>query len=148
MNHASGSQVRNHRGVQPGLGADGLPVVLPHGGGRQAPDAGKTLVVAARALAPGTLVAAESVKTMRVPESLFPKGGYSHVEDVVGRPVISSIQPDEAVVEARLAARGSGFGVAPHDSRRHARHVGAGQRRGGCGGFRAAGNAGGRAGHR
>lgn len=84
---------------------------LVAGGRRAGP--GKTLVVAARALGPGTLVAAESVKTIRVPESFFPKGGYEHIEDVVGRPVTSSIQPDEAVVEARLAPRGSGFGVAP-----------------------------------
>jgi pilus assembly protein CpaB len=32
---------------------------------------------------------------------------------VVDRPVISPIQPDEPVVEARLAAKGSGVGLAP-----------------------------------
>ena len=73
----------------------------------------KTLVVAAEPLAPGAAVAAGAVKTMRVQANLFPKGGYARVEDVVGRPVISSIEPDEPVVDSRLAARGSGFGVAP-----------------------------------
>jgi pilus assembly protein CpaB len=81
--------------------------------GSRAPAVEKTLVVAAEPLSPGASIGAEAVKTIRVPENLFPKGGYSRAEDVVGRPVISSIQPDEPVVESRLAARGSGFGVAP-----------------------------------
>ena len=73
----------------------------------------KSLVVAARPLAPGAAIEADAIKTVRVPERAFPKGGYGRAEDVVGRPVISSIGPDEPVVEGRLAARGSGFGVAP-----------------------------------
>ena len=73
----------------------------------------KTLVVAAQPLPPGASIAADAVKTVRVPEKLFPHGGFSKVEEVVGRPVVSSIQPDEPVVEARIAPRGSGFGVAP-----------------------------------
>jgi pilus assembly protein CpaB len=73
----------------------------------------KTLVVAAQPLPPGASIAAEAVKTVRVPEKLFPHGGFSKVEEVVGRPVVSSIQPDEPVVEARIAPRGSGFGVVP-----------------------------------
>ena len=81
------------------------------GGRRAAPE--KTLIVASEPLSPGTAITAGVVKTTRVPENLFPKGAYSRVEDVVGRPVISSIGPDEPVVDSRLAARGSGFGVAP-----------------------------------
>jgi pilus assembly protein CpaB len=81
------------------------------GGRRQAPE--KTVVVAAEPLAPGTAIAAGSVKTVRVPANLFPKGGYARVEDVVGRPVVSPIEADEPVVDSRMAARGSGFGVAP-----------------------------------
>ena len=73
----------------------------------------KNLVVAAQPLSPGAAIAAGAVTTVRVPENLFPKGGYSRTEDVVGRPVISSIGPDEPVLDSRLAARGSGFGVAP-----------------------------------
>ncbi len=46
-------------------------------------------------------------------ESLFPKGGFSRVEDVLERPVISAIQADEPVMESRTAARGSGVGLAP-----------------------------------
>jgi pilus assembly protein CpaB len=81
--------------------------------GSRSPAPEKILVVAAEPLAPGTEVVAGSVKTIRVPANLFPKGGYSHVEEVVGRPVVSSIEADEPVVDSRLAARGSGFGVAP-----------------------------------
>jgi len=73
----------------------------------------KALVVAAEPLSPGAAIEASAVKTMRVPANLFPKGAYSRVEDVVGRPVISSIGVDEPVLDSRLAARGSGFGVAP-----------------------------------
>ena len=81
--------------------------------GPRNPAAEKTMVVAALPLTPGASISAEAVRTVRVPENLFPKGGYSRVEEVIGRPVINSIQPDEAVVDSRLAARGSGYGVAP-----------------------------------
>ncbi|HEX3744103.1 MAG TPA: Flp pilus assembly protein CpaB [Bryobacteraceae bacterium] len=73
----------------------------------------KALVVAAEPLAPGASIAAGAIKVRHVPENLFPKGAYSRVEDVIGRPVISTIEADEPVVDSRLAARGSGFGVAP-----------------------------------
>jgi pilus assembly protein CpaB len=81
--------------------------------GARRPTPEKALVVAAEPLSPGAAIVAGAVKTTRVPVNLFPKGGYSRVEDVVGRPVVSSIGADEPVVESRLAARGSGFGVAP-----------------------------------
>jgi pilus assembly protein CpaB len=54
-----------------------------------------------------------SLKVRGVPESLFPAGGFSRLEDVLDRPVISPIQPDEPVIEARIAAKGSGMGLAP-----------------------------------
>ena len=73
----------------------------------------KPLVVAAQVLPFGAVIKAESVKLTRVPPKLFPKGAFSRTEDVVDRPVISPIQPDEPVVEARIALRGSGVGVAP-----------------------------------
>jgi pilus assembly protein CpaB len=73
----------------------------------------KPLVVAARALPLGSVVAADAVRLRDVPEKLFPAGGFSRLEDVVDRPVTSNIQADEPVIEARLAARGSGIGLAP-----------------------------------
>jgi pilus assembly protein CpaB len=84
-------------------------------GGKGARAAGgeKTLVVAAHPLPLGTVIGREAVKVRNVPENLFPAGGFSRVEEVLDRPVTSNIQADEAVVEARLAARGSGVGLAP-----------------------------------
>lgn len=73
----------------------------------------KPLVVAAQALPLGSVVAADRVRVRNVPESLFPTGGFSRIEDVVDRPVTSNIQADEPVLEARIAARGSGIGLAP-----------------------------------
>jgi pilus assembly protein CpaB len=81
--------------------------------GSRGPAAEKTLVVAAEPLSPGASITASELKTIRVPVNLFPKGGYSRMEEAVGRPVISTIGADEPVVDSRLAARGSGFGVAP-----------------------------------
>jgi pilus assembly protein CpaB len=73
----------------------------------------KSLVVAARPLPLGAMLDAASVKISGIPENRFPKGGFSRMEDVIGRPVVSPIEPDEAVMEARLGARGSGAGLSP-----------------------------------
>jgi pilus assembly protein CpaB len=81
--------------------------------GSRGPTGEKLLVVAAEPLSPGASIAANELKTIRVPVNLFPRGGYSRMEDVVGRPVINTIGADEPVVDSRLGARGSGFGVAP-----------------------------------
>src|SRR5215468_5952717 len=73
----------------------------------------KALVVAAQSLPLGAVIGQDSIKTVQVPEDLFPKGGFSKKEDVLERPVVSAIQADEPVVEARIAARGSGMGLGP-----------------------------------
>jgi pilus assembly protein CpaB len=73
----------------------------------------KPLVVAAEQLPVGAVVGPQSVRLAQVPEKLFPRGGFSRTEDVLNRPVISPIQSEEPVIEARLALRGSGGGVAP-----------------------------------
>jgi pilus assembly protein CpaB len=73
----------------------------------------KPLVVAARFLPLGSVVTRDAVRIREVPERLFPSGGFSRVEDVVDRPATSGIQADEPVIEARLAPRGSGVGLAP-----------------------------------
>ena len=93
------------------------------GGGRGARSAGpeRALVVAVAPLPLGAMIGRDAVKLRNVPASLFPAGGFSRIEDVLERPVIGSIQADEAIVEARIAARGSGFGLAPLDPAGHAR---------------------------
>ena len=73
----------------------------------------KPLVVASRPLPLGETIARDAVHTRSVPEGLFPKGGFSRVEDVLDRPVISPILPDEPVMESRLGSRGAGLGLAP-----------------------------------
>ena len=94
-----------------GVVVSGLFYRMASAGRNQPPQ--KTLVLAARALSPGAAIVAEEVRMVRVPQDAFPKGGFSRAEEVIGRPVISSIGLDEPVLESRLAARGSGFGVAP-----------------------------------
>jgi pilus assembly protein CpaB len=83
--------------------------------GRKAKAAGRDrqLVVAASALPVGASIGRASVKLRAVPEAVFPKGGFERIEDVLERPVISAIQPDEPVIAARIAERGSGLGLAP-----------------------------------
>jgi pilus assembly protein CpaB len=82
-------------------------------GGRTRPPAEKQVVVATQLLPAGSTLARASVKLRGVPESLFPAGAFSRLEDVLERPVISAIQADEPVVEARLAVKGSGLGLGP-----------------------------------
>ncbi len=87
--------------------------IAAHSAGKRPSAPQKPLVVAAQPLPLGALLTPASLKLIQIPENLFPKGGFSRPEDVLERPVISPIQPDEPVVEARLGARGSGGGLAP-----------------------------------
>lgn len=82
-------------------------------GGRPRSGAEKLMVVAAQPLPLGTILNRENVKLRNVPERLFPSGGFTRVEEVLERPVISPIQAEEPVVEARIASLGSGVGLAP-----------------------------------
>jgi pilus assembly protein CpaB len=82
-------------------------------GGRARAASGKQVVVATRALGVGSMLDRDSVKLRGVPDGLFPAGAFSRVEDVLERPVISAIQADEPLVEARLAVKGSGMGLGP-----------------------------------
>jgi pilus assembly protein CpaB len=73
----------------------------------------KQMVVATRLLGVGITLDRAAVTLRGVPESLFPAGAFSRVEDVLERPVVSPIQADEPVMEARLALKGSGVGLGP-----------------------------------
>jgi len=73
----------------------------------------RDLVTAAQPLPVGSTVDRAQLKLVKIPADLFPHGGFSKVEDVIDRPVISNILLDEPVFEGRLAARGSGLGLAP-----------------------------------
>src|ERR1700736_5445895 len=73
----------------------------------------RDLVVAARPLSVGTTVKPADIKLAKVPTVGFPKGAFSKPEEVIDRPVVSNILIDEPILEGRLAARGSGLGLAP-----------------------------------
>lgn len=95
------------------LVAGGFYKLARGGGSRPRPAAEKQVVVATRLLPAGSMLDHASLKLRGVPVSLFPAGAFSRVEDVLERPVISAIQADEPVVEARIAVKGSGMGLGP-----------------------------------
>lgn len=73
----------------------------------------KDLVVASKPLNVGTTIKPGDVTISKVPVAAFPKSGFMKVEEVLDRPVVSNILAEEAVIEGRLAPRGSGAGLAP-----------------------------------
>ncbi len=73
----------------------------------------RDLVVASRALPVGISLKPADLKLVQVAVAQFPQGCFSKIEEVIDRPVGSSILPDEPIREARLAPRGSGLGLAP-----------------------------------
>ncbi len=73
----------------------------------------KDLVVTARPLSVGVMVKPADVKMVKVAANAFPKGGFSKIEDVLDRPVISTVLLEEPLLEGRLAIKGSGLGLAP-----------------------------------
>lgn len=73
----------------------------------------KDVIVATRPLGIGVTIKPVDVKVTKVGSEAFPKGAFSKVEEVLDRPVVSNILADEPIIEGRLAARGSGLGLAP-----------------------------------
>src|SRR5438477_6734890 len=73
----------------------------------------KDVVLAAKPMGVGVTVKPGDIKIAKLPVGSFPKGAFSRPEDVIDRPVTSNILMDEPILEGRLAARGSGLGLAP-----------------------------------
>ena len=71
--------------------------------------AGATLVVAAKVLKPGTVLAEADVKTIPWPGQL-PKGAYQDPRAVVGSTVFDTMAEEEPVLTTRLASGLSGGG--------------------------------------
>jgi pilus assembly protein CpaB len=71
------------------------------------------VVVAARPLSVGVMVKTPDIKLVKIQTSALPKGAFTKVEEVLDRPVISNILLDEPILDGRLAAKGSGLGLAP-----------------------------------
>ena len=72
---------------------------------------GKTLVVAAKTLKPGTVIQGGDLKTVPWPAEELPKGAFGNVDQVVGNSVFDTIAEDEPVMESRLATEKSGSGI-------------------------------------
>src|SRR5579863_29513 len=69
---------------------------------------GRTLVVAAKALKPGTVVTVADLKTIPWPTEQLPKGAYETPDQVTGNTVFDAIDQDEPVLATRLASSQSG----------------------------------------
>jgi pilus assembly protein CpaB len=80
---------------------------------RSEPTDMKDVVVATRPLGIGVMVKPADVKLLKISTEAFPKGAFSKVEEVLDRPVVSNVLLDEPLLEGRLAAKGSGLGLAP-----------------------------------
>lgn len=97
------------------LVVSGLFYQMTARGGTKKPEQTNTkdLVVAVKALPIGITVKATDVKVVKKPTDQFPKDGFSKVEEVIDRPIISNILIDEPILEGRLGNRGSGYGIVP-----------------------------------
>jgi pilus assembly protein CpaB len=73
----------------------------------------RDLVVATKALPVGQGIKSEDVTIVKVTADEFPKGGFGKLEEVLERPVVSTVLADEPIREGRLGARGTGVGLAP-----------------------------------
>jgi pilus assembly protein CpaB len=72
---------------------------------------GVTLVVAAKTLKPGMVLASTDVKTIPWPAQQLPKGAFRNPKDVVGSTVFDTMAEEEPVLTARLASSESGGGA-------------------------------------
>jgi Flp pilus assembly protein CpaB len=72
---------------------------------------GKMLVVAAKALKPGTVLQPNDVKMIAWPTTQLPKGAFEHVEDVTGKTVFDAISEDEPVFDSHLASEQTAGGA-------------------------------------
>lgn len=70
-------------------------------------------VVAARPLSPGMLLTADDVKLVPWPAATPVQGGYSQVEQVVGRGVLSPLAVNEPLTNDTIAPVGAGAGLPP-----------------------------------
>jgi len=71
---------------------------------------GRMMVVAAKALKPGTVLQASDVRLLPWPGDQLPKGGFGRADQVIGNTVFDWIGEDEPVFASRLANTQSGGG--------------------------------------
>src|SRR5690348_15814052 len=80
---------------------------------REVPIATRHQVVAKLAVPVGTMLTRDQVQLVAWPADAPVPGGFTNIDDVVGRGVISSLVPNEPLSEAKLAPRESGAGLPP-----------------------------------
>ena len=73
----------------------------------------KHAVVAARALPMGARLTADNVKVVGWPERTPLAGGFSSIEEVVDRGLISAVVENEPISESKLAPKAAGAGLPP-----------------------------------
>ena len=67
-------------------------------------NSGKTLVVAAKPLEAGTVLAAGDVKAVAWPAEQLPQGAFEKPDQVTGKTLFSTLSPAEPVLASRLAS--------------------------------------------
>ena len=72
---------------------------------------GRSLIVAARSLKPGTVLQAADVKSISWPTEQLPRGTFGTPDEVVGHTVFDSINEEEPVLATHLASQQSGGGA-------------------------------------
>lgn len=70
-----------------------------------------TIVVAARALPVGSVIAEQDVKTLSWQGGALPAGYMGSIAQVVGRGLLAPIEPNEPIMAGKLAAEGMGGGL-------------------------------------
>jgi pilus assembly protein CpaB len=69
------------------------------------------MVVAARALPVGTIIAEQHVKDIEWTGGALPLGYVGNAQEVVGRGLMSDLQENEPILESKLAPKGAGGGL-------------------------------------
>ena len=80
---------------------------------REVEVASQPVVVAAKALPVGALVAPGDVKVANWPSNSFVAGAFGKADDVVGRGLMNEVAENEPITEQKLASRESGAGLPP-----------------------------------
>jgi pilus assembly protein CpaB len=77
----------------------------------QPPEETTKIVVAAKPLSLGNRITKEDVKLADWPKSLPLEGSFGSIETVIDRGIVSSIVPNEPIIDAKLAPREGGAGL-------------------------------------
>src|SRR4051812_8030858 len=91
--------------------AMGVNMMLSNGAAA-APARTASVVMAAVAIPRGAMIPGELIKTAEFPRNLVPLGAITRKEDAIDRSVLNPLVPGEPILEAKLAPKGAGRGMA------------------------------------